>query len=237
MMPKFAQLSNIHPAALPTDGFSSGSSVTDQRLPASDAKSLSGLELCLSSKEVKSPANWRIALPQGTMNLVAAGPAPAERLQTIALGAVALAGVAAAEQAARFVRGFDSVRGSRYASLSVWERIFVDPPNVAGPLIALAAVVLMLLLPVARRFDRARTAVACLVVPASAANLVGTIVYLWMAHGGRQGIVFPRVGAIIIDFLPGYGVSTVLLVLVANMWRWRRAQPGAQLADLGGVAS
>ena len=29
----------------------------------------------------------------------------------------------------------------------------------------------------------------------------------------------------------------VLLVLVANMWRWRRAQPGAQLADLGRVAS
>src|SRR5690349_12629482 len=69
----------------------------------------------------QSSANWRIDSRRGTMNLVAAGPAPAERLQTIALGTVALAGVAAAEQAARFVRGFDSVSGPLYASLSVWE--------------------------------------------------------------------------------------------------------------------
>jgi hypothetical protein len=141
-------------------------------------------------------------------------------LRTIAAGSVALAVVALIDVAAWIARAVDST--DLFPELPWWERLVVDGPSFFGPLIGLAAVVLMLSLPVAPRFDRSRTAVrwmVCITAIVNMAASIGWVLYAW----NPEPRVFAR-GAVgtFLGVLPENALSAVLLCLAVSSGRWAK---------------
>lgn len=153
------------------------------------------------------------------------GPVPGARLRTIATGAVALAVVALVDQAVVMAQVFDGP-GVAEAGQSFWERLFDVLPSRTSPLAALAAVVLMLLLPVASRFDRCRNTVALLVGIASVAVVVNAFGSALVHLPSREPVSLGRIARITFYGFPTYMISAVALILVINTRGWGKHKVG-----------
>lgn len=147
-------------------------------------------------------------------------PYPGARLRTIATGAVALAAVALVDQAAVMAQVFDAP-GVAEGGQSFWERLFDVLPSRTSPLAALAAVVLVLLLPVAGAFDRCRNTVALLVGIGSVA-VVNALGFAIVHLPSREPVSLGRIARITFYGFPTYVISAVTLMLVVNTRRWGR---------------
>jgi len=150
---------------------------------------------------------------------------PDLRLRTVAAASVTVAVVACQGEAAHIVRAYRSVAFEGFEYVRFWERFFVDPPNPSSPLVSLAAVTLLLLLPAAPRFDRWRLATGLLVGLASVTVIVHAVAHLWLAGWGlpRLGLgPFPRN---LLRDLPAVAVSAVVLFLTVDIWRWGERTP------------
>lgn len=136
-----------------------------------------------------------------------------------------MAGFSCQDQIRYMRRAYQSVEPATWDYLPFWERFFVDPPSRTSPLLALGAIVLMLLLPAAPRYDGWRRAISILIGLACLANMVNATAHLWFVWRGREAIGYGSLFHNVVLDLPGYGVSAVLLVLVVETWRWGRRGP------------
>jgi len=156
---------------------------------------------------------------------VAEVPTPAVRLRTVAAGSVALAIIACQIQASYMARAVESVSGDVFDYMPFWERVLVDGPSPGSALVALTAFLLMILLPVARRFDGWRHAAGFFIGAVSLVSIVSAVAHAWFAWRGRVAIGYPPASRIIVTDLGPFAVSLVLLVLVVDLWRWGKARP------------
>lgn len=158
------------------------------------------------------------------------------RLNTIAVAAVCVSGVAPLTVLAHLVRTLDNPINDEL--LPGWQQVFADGSVFLVAEVSLAAVVLVLMLPSSPIYRRARQVSVALLGPALVANIILTVGFLVSASQRDRATSvswhLPSTFHLVVSELPGFSISTVLLFALANSLRLEAPRDTAPLPPRSG---